>query len=69
MKTAIIAGLVGFCAITQFSGHAEQQNLRWNTMRLLNCWQCPDCTPEEKYVLKELQEQTRITDKNSLQLS
>ena len=36
-------------------------------MRLLN-WggQCPDCTPEEKYVLKELQEQTRITDKNSL---
>ena len=29
-------------------------------------WQCPDCTPEEQYVLAELQERTRITDRNAL---
>ena len=67
MKTAIIAGLVGFCAITQFSGHAEQPKpqVEYNEVVELG-WQCPDCTPEEKYVLKELQEQTRISDKNAL---
>jgi hypothetical protein len=29
-------------------------------------WQCEDCTPEEKYVLAQLQERTKITDKNAL---
>ncbi len=29
-------------------------------------WTCPDCTPEEKYVLGQLQEHTRITDRNAL---
>ena len=29
-------------------------------------WKCPDCTPEEQYVLEELQENTRITDRNAL---
>jgi len=29
-------------------------------------WKCPDCTPEEQYVLQELQEHTRITDRNAL---
>ena len=29
-------------------------------------WTCPDCSPEEKYVLAELQEHTRITDRNAL---
>ena len=29
-------------------------------------WTCPDCTPEEQYVLKELQSGTKITDKNAL---
>ena len=29
-------------------------------------WTCPDCTPEEKYVLEQLQENTRITDRNAL---
>ena len=29
-------------------------------------WVCPDCTPEEQYVLTELQEHTRITDRNAL---
>ena len=29
-------------------------------------WQCPTCSVEEQYVLKELQEHTKITDKNAL---
>lgn len=29
-------------------------------------WKCPDCTPEEKYVLEQLQEKTKITDRNAL---
>jgi hypothetical protein len=29
-------------------------------------WQCEDCTPEEQYVLAQLQERTKITDKNAL---
>ena len=29
-------------------------------------WTCEDCTPEEQYVLAQLQERTKITDKNAL---
>jgi len=29
-------------------------------------WQCPTCSVEEQYVLKELQEHTKISDKNAL---
>ena len=29
-------------------------------------WKCDDCTPEEQYVLEELQEQTKIKDRNAL---
>ena len=29
-------------------------------------WKCEDCSPEEQYVLKQLQEHTRITDRNAL---
>ena len=29
-------------------------------------WKCPDCTEEEQYVLKQLQESTKIYDRNAL---
>ena len=29
-------------------------------------WKCPNCNPNEQYVLAELQEHTRITDRNAL---
>lgn len=29
-------------------------------------WKCPNCTPEEKYVLEQLQNKTKITDRNAL---
>ena len=29
-------------------------------------WKCPDCSPNEQYVLEQLQQQTKITDRNAL---
>ena len=29
-------------------------------------WKCPDCTPNEQYVLKQLQSKTKIRDRNAL---
>ena len=29
-------------------------------------WKCPDCSPEEQYVLEQIQEHTKITDRNAL---
>ena len=29
-------------------------------------WNCEDCSPNEKYVLKQLQEKTKISDRNAL---
>ena len=29
-------------------------------------WKCPDCTPNEKYVLEQLQKNTKISDRNAL---
>ena len=29
-------------------------------------WKCEECTPEEQYVLEEIQKETRITDRNAL---
>ena len=29
-------------------------------------WKCPDCSPEEKYVLEQLQDKTKISDRNAL---
>jgi hypothetical protein len=29
-------------------------------------WTCPDCSPEEKYVLAKIQEKTKISDRNAL---
>ena len=29
-------------------------------------WKCEDCSPEEQYVLEQLQEHTKISDRNAL---
>ena len=29
-------------------------------------WTCPECSPEEQYVLEQLQTKTKITDRNAL---
>jgi len=33
---------------------------------VVKTWKCPECTPEEKFVLKLLQEKTKISDRNAL---
>lgn len=35
-------------------------------MDIEKVWTCPDCSPNEKFVLKELQDRTNITDRNAL---
>ena len=32
----------------------------------LDTWTCPTCTDNEKYVLEQIQDKTRITDRNAL---
>ena len=39
----------------------KNSELKSNTL-----WKCPDCTPEEQYVLEELQKHTKIKDRNAL---
>ena len=36
------------------------------TVKYDKTWECPDCTPNEKYVLSELQKHTKISDRNAL---
>lgn len=35
-------------------------------VKVTKTWICPECTPEEQYVLKELQRGTKIKDRNAL---
>ena len=44
----------------------ESTNKIEPTVVVRKSWKCEDCTPEEQYVLKQLQENTRITDRNAL---
>ena len=56
------------------AGDGDDMMLKWrNSTRSIPhvqaSWKCEDCTPEEKYVLEQLQEHTRITDRMCLQRS
>ena len=42
----------------------EDKAVRLEVVR--KTWTCPTCTPNEKFVLKELQERTLINDRNAL---
>ena len=64
-----------FFAIAALTAIAGSSALSWTGPREVEVpvvefkipsWKCPDCSPEEQYVLKELQEHTRITDRNAL---
>jgi len=71
MTTGLTLAVAGLTAVTAF-----------NTIRLQSpppisvaatpietkefAWKCPGCTPEEQYVLKEIQARTKITDRNAL---
>ena len=57
-----------FIATTTIEEPQESETVEISTVKEYkpSSWKCPDCTPEEQYVLKELQSSTKITDKNAL---
>ena len=72
MATAVMAGALGALATAQFLVPYQKHvgtappPVRIPVVVYEPKWNCPSCTPEEKYVLKELQEHTKITDRNAL---
>ena len=72
MATAVMAGALGALATAQFLVPYQKHvgtappPVRIPVVVYEPKWNCPTCTPEEKYVLSELQEHTKITDRNAL---
>ena len=73
MATAVMAGFLGAVATAQFLVPNQKHvvgtappPVRIPVVVFEPKWNCHSCTPEEKYVLKELQEHTKITDRNAL---
>ena len=62
----VAAGVATFAALSPATGPDAPEVVEIPVVPYTPTWQCEDCTPEEKYVLKELQEHTRITDPNAL---
>jgi len=48
------------------SPEATSTEVEVPTIKYNITWKCDDCTPEEQYVLEELQKMTKITDRNAL---
>ena len=70
MATAALVGALGAVATAFLVPHQEVSTapppVRIPVVVFEPKWNCPTCTPEEKYVLSELQEHTKITDRNAL---
>lgn len=66
----VVAGIAGALAFTSPRSAKEIIEIPVEPfepkVEIEKTWQCPDCTPEEQYVLAELQSRTRITDRNAL---
>lgn len=71
MKTKILAALTaltpiaGACA-AEVSTAPEPLVVEPPAVKFDPTWKCPDCTPNEQYVLQKLQEKTKIRDLNAL---
>ena len=63
MKIFAIAALL---AVAGSSIPGEKQKPPVELPVIPATWKCPDCSPAEQYVLKELQEHTKISDSNAL---
>ena len=70
MATAALVGALGAVATAFLVPHQEVSTapppVKIPVVVFEPKWNCPTCTPEEKYVLSELQEHTKITDRNAL---
>ncbi len=68
---ALLGALTGSCVSAEQPKEIEDAPVQEDVVSIpvepyIPSWKCPDCTPEEQYVLGELQEHTRITDRNAL---
>ena len=62
----VAAGVATFAALSPATEPDAAEVVEIPVVPYTPTWKCEDCTPEEKYVLKELQDHTRITDRNAL---
>ena len=70
MQFSLLASIAAVYAIFIYEPSEPQREfvsapiaVEYQTVRT---WKCPSCSPEEKYVLEQLQDKTRITDRNAL---
>ena len=73
MISALIGVAAAIVTVVPFFDTKQEETLVVNTaitdeVEVVHepTWKCPDCTPEEQYVLEQLQEKTKITDRNAL---
>ena len=73
MISALIGVAAAIATVVPFFDTKQEETLVVNTaitdeVEVVHepTWKCPDCTPEEQYVLEQLQEKTKITDRNAL---
>ena len=73
MTAALLTGAVGVAAFATYSAltppppvTVAPEIVEIPVIEYVPSWKLPDGSPEEQYVLKELQEHTRITDRNAL---
>ena len=62
----VAAGVATFAALSPATGPDAPEVVEIPVVPYTPTWKCEDCTPEEQYVLKELQAHTRISDRNAL---
>jgi hypothetical protein len=65
-----VAGLAAFASYAPMTAPPEVEEANLNkdipTIQYNLTWKCEDCTPEEQFVLEELQKHTKISDRNAL---
>jgi len=63
---ALISSISGACAYPSIDKISPPPLVEISLEEYDPAWKCPECTPEEKYVLEQLQERTKITDRDAL---
>ena len=70
MTVATIAGVAGLAAFAAYAPMTSPPPIATAPpvveIQYDPTWKCPECTPEEQYVLATLQEYTKISDRNAL---
>jgi len=51
---------------TEFLDTVPVEEIYFEDKRDIKYWKCPTCTPQEQFILAELQERTKIQDRNAL---